>query len=91
MRKIRRAIQRVNVPAILRIPFRAAALFRGDRMPGKIFLQAADDERFGAAVGLGNQVELLLVGNIRRSLQLFAKDGAGFARDFDSRFRSGPD
>ena len=64
----------------------AGAFFGGDGVIGKIFLETADDQSLGAAVGLGDQVEIAFVGNRRRTLHFFAQDFAGVLRDFDSYF-----
>jgi hypothetical protein len=49
-------------------------------------LEAAHDQGFGAAVGLGNEIEVTLVGNAKRPFHFFTKDFSSFLGDFDGGF-----
>src|SRR5713226_5485573 len=82
VRKVRRAVERIDVPAEFRI--RGAlvprSLFRSDRMFGKILGQALDNGRFRTLVCLRHQVHVALVRNLRRVVKLLAQDLAGLSR-----------
>ena len=86
MREIGGAVERIDMPAIAGsvAGFVAGAFFGGDGVIGKKFGDARDDGGFGALVGLGDQVDFIaFVGDLRGTRRLFAKDLAGFARNFD--------
>ena len=46
-----------------------------------------DDRPLGAPIGLGNQVGVALVGNVRRPGKLLAKDLPSLLGDFDGGFK----
>src|SRR5579859_1780763 len=72
--EIRCAVQGIDVPAKLRSggAFVAGALFRDDGMLWKVFCEPRYDRGFRAAVGLRHQIDVTLVRDLRRSVELLA-------------------
>src|SRR5882757_11007615 len=87
VREIRRAIQWIDVPAKLRRIVVPGTFFRGDRMIREIFRQPFHDRPLGALVGLGNQVGVALVSDVRRPGEFLAKYLPSFLSDFDGGFQ----
>src|SRR4029077_13139607 len=71
VRKVRRAVQRIDMPAEFRI--RGAlvprSLFGGYRVLGEILAQALDNGRFRALVCLRYQIDVAFVRNLRRAVK----------------------
>jgi hypothetical protein len=86
VREIRGAVERVHVPAKFRGAIVTSALFRSDGVVGEIFGNPFDDGALRALVGLGDEVGFPFVGNVRRTMELFAKDLSGFLSNFDRSF-----
>src|SRR5579862_7824470 len=87
--KIRRAVERVHVPAVPGIRLEAAALFRHDRMLRKVAAQSRDDGLFGFTVGLRDDVYFALVTDLGRVVELRHQNTSGFERGFDGYFQVG--
>src|SRR5260370_35953942 len=86
MSEIRRAIQRINVPAKFgsRRALMPRSLFGGDSMLGKVFRQPLNDQPLRAFVGLGDKIHLVaFVSNVQRPRQFFDQDFSGFLGDLD--------
>ena len=83
VREVRRAIERIHVPAVVRGRFPSPALLGDDGVGRIVFPQAFDNQGFGAPVGLGDQVGGSFVGNLFGTLELVGHERAGFARDLD--------
>jgi hypothetical protein len=86
VREIRGAIERIDMPAKLGGAFVAGSLLGGDGVVGEIFREPLDDRALGAFVGLGDQVGFSFVDDVRRSVELLAKDFTGVPGDFDGGF-----
>src|SRR6516164_3849610 len=83
VRKIRGAVQRIHVPAILGIAVCARPFFGGNGVAGEIPLQPFDNDFLRAPVSLCYKVKITFIRNIRRTVDFLAQDFAGFPRDFD--------
>ena len=86
--EIRRAVERVHVPAVARARgafgemLVSAALFADDGVRRKMSAQAADHAFFRAAVGLRDEVHFAFIGDGRRMVEFGKQNGASFASDF---------
>ena len=89
MREIGGAVERIDVPSKFGVSFVASALFGGDGVIREIFGEPLDDGALGALIGLSDQVGFPFVNDVRRAIELFAEDLAGFLGDFDGGFEIG--
>ena len=80
------AVERVNVPAKFRRTFVPRAFLGSDRVVGEILCESLDDGPLGTLVGLGDQIGIALVDDMRWPVKFFAKNLAGFLGDFDGGF-----
>ncbi len=87
--KIRGAVERVDVPAVLGVVILANAFFGSDGMRRKIFRETIDDVLFAALVGLGDEVDVTFVFDLGRTRVLFAEDFSSFEGGFDGDFEIG--
>jgi len=72
--------KRVHVPAIARTGGRAfPALFGDNGMRGEMITQAADEERFGAAIGFRDDINFTFVGDVFGAVEFGEEEGASFA------------
>ena len=86
VREVRGAVERVHVPAIFRARRSVAtSLFGGDRVVRIMLPQSRDDQGFGAAIGLRDDIHFTLVGDLLRAVEFRAENRSGFARDFDGK------
>ena len=84
MGKIRGAVERINMPAKFGSGVLARALFRGDGVAGKIFVDAGDNELLGALVGLRDDVGFVaFVANVKRARKFLHEDLAGSLGNLD--------
>ncbi len=60
VREVGSAVERIDIPAILRRSGVAAAFFGDDGVRGEVFLQALDDEQLTGAVGFRHQIVFAL-------------------------------
>jgi hypothetical protein len=81
VREIRRAVERIDVPAELGVEIGAGSLFAVDAVRGKGGGEARDDELFAGAVGFGDEVNVALVLGADASMVEGAEKLAGLARD----------
>ena len=63
----------------------AGALFGDDGVFGEPAAQALDDGLFGAAVGLGHQVGVAFVGDVRRTAEFLEQNLSRFLGRLDGR------
>src|SRR5579863_1815085 len=81
--EIRRAVERIHVPAVIGIRPLAAALLADDVMSRKAAPQPLDDQCFGTTVRLGDYVGFALVMDLVRAIPELREQPAGLAGDFD--------
>lgn len=80
VREVGGAVERIHVPAEASSGCGTSAALLGHYgMAGKMAAQAADDQRFRAAVGFGDDVHLALVRNILRAAEIRGEQRASFA------------
>src|SRR5579862_2047770 len=88
VRKVRGAVERIDVPAIFRAGGgrgRAPALFGDDRVIGKAISDFRDDNRFRALVRFRYDVDFTLVGNLFRAIEVAAQNFARLARGLSGK------
>ncbi len=82
VREIRGAVQWIDVPTVFgRLAGVAAAFFSDDGMGREMLLQSFNDELFGGAIGLGDQIGLALQLKADMALEEAVQQGSSFARD----------
>ncbi len=90
--KIGSAVERVDVPAKLRsgcalVP---GSLFGGNRVVGKVFSQALDDEPFRPLVCLRDEIDFVaFVPKLERARQFLHQGFSGFLRNCNCYFQIG--
>ena len=84
MRKIRRAVQGIDVPAEGRFALGPSALLGHNRVFRKMRAQAGDDGLFGAPVGLRHDVDLSLVADVDRAVEFREQNRSRFPRRLHS-------
>ena len=87
MREVRRAIQRVHVPAVFRRCVLAAALFRHHTVARKMLLQALHDQFLRSTVCFCNQVVVALHFKRHAPFKVITKQGSCFDGNIRRCFR----
>src|SRR5581483_8519494 len=81
------SVERVHIPAVSGAAGMAAAFFSDDGVLRKAFGQPPDDERFGGAVGLGDNVNFALVFHTNAAVIVGQQQGARLASDSGGSFK----
>src|ERR1039458_3149488 len=81
------AVERVDVPLVFRGVLALAALFAKNRVRGEKRAEALDDERFAGAIGLCDEVVLILQLILNATMVEAGQKGAGFASDVAGGFQ----
>ena len=87
MRKIRRPIEGIHVPAKFRTRLVTQTFFRGNGVRRKIFCQPIDDQSFRPLIRLRHEVHFALIRNLRRPRGFFSQHTSSGARNFDRSFK----
>ena len=84
MGEIRGAVERIDVPPKFGSGVLASALFGGDGVPRKIFVEAGNNELLRALVRLRDQIHFVaFVANIQRPREFLDEDLSGFLGNLD--------
>jgi len=81
MGKVRRAIQRIDIPAVIAALVVQSLLFAENVMRGKLLADALADQGLGGAVGCGHQVGVPFVFDLQPLVKIFEQKRAGLARN----------
>src|SRR5579863_4149098 len=81
MRKVRGAVERVHIPAVVAALVVQSLLFAKHVVAGKLLLDAFANQRFRSAVGRGNQIGVALVFDLDVLLKILHQQRARFARN----------
>src|SRR6185437_2053325 len=82
MRKIRCAIERIHVPAILAARVHQPVFLTQNVMGGPFFLDSLADQRFRTSVGLRYQIRVAFVLNLHATAEENHKQYSRFTRNF---------
>ena len=81
MREVRRAVQRIDVPAIVAALVAESLLFAENVVRGPLLANAFADQDFGSAISRRHQVGLALVFDLQVLVEVMHQQSAGFAGD----------
>lgn len=81
MREVRRAVERIDVPAILAALVAEPLLFAQDVVRRPLLPDAFPDQDFGSAVRRGHEISLALVLDLQVLVEMMHQQSAGFAGD----------
>ena len=75
--KIRRAIERVDIPPVGALEAGAGSLFAEDAVLGKYLVEPADDKFFRGSIGFGDQIYIAFVFRNDAAFEVSTKKFAG--------------
>ena len=81
MGKVRGAVERIDIPAVLMIEGNASSLFRKDAVRGKLRSKLLHDELFRRPVGFRNNVDVAFVFERNTAFVITTHERSGANRD----------